>query len=271
VGIGIIALSMVLVRNEELVGGILGPLGIIMLIGIIGYAVLQLEGDERSRMFAAIYFILAQIPFWALFEQAGSSLNLFTARLVDRVIFGLSVPGPVFQSLNAGFIFLFAPLMAWLWVWLARRKLNPSTPVKFALGVAMAGLGFLALVAGMRGSGEIGLTPVMFIFLVYWIHTMGELMVSPVGLSVVTKLAPARIVGMTMGAWFLYSGLSNFLAGIIARTTGAETIGGQITNVALAKAGYIEVYTQVGTIAIGIAFGMLLISPIITKMMRGAD
>ncbi len=271
VGIGIIALSMVLVRNEELVGGILGPLGIIMLIGMIGYAVLQLEGDERSRMFAAIYFILAQIPFWALFEQAGSSLNLFTARLVDREIFGLSVPGPVFQSLNAGFIFLFAPLMAWLWVWLARRKLNPSTPVKFAIGVAMAGLGFLALVAGMRGSGEIGLTPVMFIFLVYWIHTMGELMVSPVGLSVVTKLAPARIVGMTMGAWFLYSGLSNFLAGVIARTTGAETIGGQITNVAAAKAGYIEVYTQVGTIAIGIAFGMLLISPIITKMMRGAD
>ena len=100
---------------------------------------------------------------------------------------------------------------------------------------------------------------------------MGELMVSPVGLSVVTKLAPARIVGMTMGAWFLYSGLSNFLAGVIARTTGAETIGGQITNVAAAKAGYIEVYTQVGTIAIGIAFGMLLISPIITKMMRGAD
>ena len=100
---------------------------------------------------------------------------------------------------------------------------------------------------------------------------MGELLVSPVGLSVVTKLAPARIVGMTMGAWFLYSGLSNFLAGVIARTTGAETIGGQMTNVAAAKAGYIEVYTQVGFMAIGIAILMLLISPIITKMMHGAD
>ena len=100
---------------------------------------------------------------------------------------------------------------------------------------------------------------------------MGELLVSPVGLSVVTKLAPARIVGMTMGAWFLYSGLSNFLAGVIARTTGAETIGGQMTNVAAAKAGYIEVYTQVGFMAIGIAMLMLLISPIITKMMHGAD
>ena len=271
VGLAIIAVSMLLVMNEELVGGILGPIGIIMLVGMVSYSLTKLHGDERSRMLAAIYFILAQIPFWALFEQAGSSLNLLTARLVDRTIFGWSVPGPVFQSLNAGYIFIFAPLVAWLWIWLARRNLNPSTPVKFALGVAMAGLGFLALVGGMKGSGEVGLTPVIFIFLIYWIHTMGELMESPVGLSAVTKLAPARIVGMTMGAWFLYSGLSNFLAGVIARTTGAETIGGQMTNVAAAKAGYIEVYSQVGFIALGISVLMLLISPVITKMMHGAD
>jgi POT family proton-dependent oligopeptide transporter len=271
VGLAIIAVSMLLVMNEELVGGILGPIGILMLLGMVSYSLIKLHGDERSRMLAAIYFILAQIPFWALFEQAGSSLNLLTARLVDRTIFGWSVPGPVFQSLNSGYIFLFAPLVAWLWIWLAKRDLNPSTPVKFALGVAMAGLGFLALVGGMQGSGEVGLTPVIFIFLIYWIHTMGELMVSPVGLSAVTKLAPARIVGMTMGAWFLYSGLSNFLAGIIARTTGAETIGGQMTNVAAAKAGYIEVYAQVGFIALGISVLMLLISPVITKMMQGAD
>ena len=271
VGLAIIAVSMLLVMNEELVGGILGPIGILMLVGMVSYSMIKLQGDERSRMLAAIYFILAQIPFWALFEQAGSSLNLLTARLVDRTIFGWSVPGPVFQSLNAGYIFMFAPLVAWLWIWLAKRDLNPSTPVKFALGVAMAGLGFLALVAGMQGSGDVGLTPVIFIFLIYWIHTMGELMVSPVGLSAVTKLAPARIVGMTMGAWFLYSGLSNFLAGIIARTTGAETIGGQMTNVAAAKAGYIEVYTQVGFIALGISVLMLLVSPVITRMMHGAD
>ena len=219
VGLVIIAVSMLLVMNADLVGGILGPIGILMFLWLVSHAFTQLQGDERSRMLAAIYFVLAQIPFWALFEQAGSSLNLFTARLVDREIMGWSVPGPVFQSLNAGFIFLFAPIMAWLWVWLARRQLNPSTPVKFALGVAMAGLGFLVLVAGMQGTGAVGLTPVIFIFLIYWIHTMGELMVSPVGLSAVTKLAPAKIVGMTMGAWFLYSGLSNYLAGAIARTT----------------------------------------------------
>ena len=100
---------------------------------------------------------------------------------------------------------------------------------------------------------------------------MGELLVSPVGLSAVTKLAPARIVGMTMGAWFLYSGLSNYLAGVIAQTTGAETIGGQIINVAAAKVGYIEVYSKVGYIALAIALVMLLISPVIKKMMRDAD
>ena len=271
VGIGIIVVSMFLVMNEELVGGILGPIGIAMFIGFVIYAFTALKGDERSRMLAAIYFILAQIPFWALFEQAGSSLNLFTTRLVDREILGWSVPGPVFQSLNAGFIFMFAPIMAWLWITLAKKNLNPSTPVKFAIGVALAGLGFLALVAGMKGSGAAGFTPVIFIFLIYWIHTMGELFVSPVGLSAVTKLAPARVVGMTMGAWFLYSGLSNYLAGVIARTTGAETIGGQMTNVAAAKAGYVEVYSQVGYIALGIAFAMLLISPVIKKMMRDAD
>ena len=271
IGLGIIVISMLLVMNEELVGGILGPLGILMFVLLVSYAFTQLKGDERSRMLAAIYFVLAQIPFWALFEQAGSSLNLLTVRLVDREILGWSVPGPVFQSLNAGFIFLFAPLIAWLWIWLAKRQLNPSTAVKFALGVAMAGLGFLVLVAGMNGSGAAGLTPVIFIFAVYWIHTMGELLVSPVGLSAVTKLAPVRVVGMTMGAWFLYSGLSNYLAGVIARTTGAETIAGQVTNIAVAKAGYIQVYSQVGYLALGISLLMLLLSPVISRMMRGAD
>ena len=110
-----------------------------------------------------------------------------------------------------------------------------------------------------------------FIFLVYFIHTMGELLVSPVGLSAVTKMAPARVVGMTMGAWFLYSGLSNYLAGVIARTTGAETLGGQVTDIAAAKAGYIAVYTNVAYVAMGIAVFMLLISPIIKKWMNNED
>ena len=268
----IIGVSMMLVANAELIPDwFVGTLGIVIFIGLVIYAFTNLHDTERSRMFAAIYFVLAQIPFWALFEQAGSSLNLFTDRLVDKEIFGVEVPAPVFQSLNAGFIFIFAPLVAWLWIFLNKRGWEPSTPIKFGLGVIAVGLGFLALVGGMTASGATGLTAVYFIFLIYWVHTMGELMVSPVGLSAVTKMAPARVVGMTMGAWFLYSGLSNYLAGVIARGTGAETIGGQITNVAEAKANYASVYTQVSYVAIGIGIVMLAISPIIKSWMKVGD
>ena len=267
-GLLIIAVAMAIVMNAEIIPDwFVGGLGIVIFIMLVGYAFAKLAGTERKRMFAAIYFVLAQIPFWALFEQAGSSLNLFTDRLVNKEIFGVNVPAPVFQSLNAGYIVIFAPIFAWMWVSLAKRGREPSTPVKFAIGVFLAGLGFLSLVAGINASGTTGLTAVYFIFLIYWVHTMGELMVSPVGLSAVTKMAPARVVGMTMGAWFLYSGLSNYLAGVIARTTGAETIGGQITNVAEAKANYVSVYTNVAYVAMGIGVLMLLISPIIKSWM----
>lgn len=265
----VIAVAMLLVMNAEVIPDwFVGSLGIAVFIGLVGYAFIQLNGTERNRMFAAIYFVLAQIPFWALFEQAGSSLTLFTDRLVDKTMFGINVPTPVFQFLNAGYIVIFAPIFAWMWIALSKRNLEPSTPVKFAIGVFLAGLGFLSLVGGMGASGTTGLTAVYFIFLIYWVHTMGELMVSPVGLSAVTKMAPARVVGMTMGAWFLYSGLSNYLAGVIARTTGAETIGGQITNVAAAKATYISVYSNVAYVAMGIGVVMLLISPIIKSWMK---
>lgn len=160
-GLLIIAVALFFVMNPYGFGSVLGPLGILMFVWLVYYARVKCQGIERDRMFAAIYFVLAQIPFWALFEQAGSSLNLFTDRLVERSMFGWSIPAPVFQSLNAGFIFLFAPLLAWLWIALAKRKLNPSTPVKFGCGVLLAGLGFLALVAGMKGSGAGGLTPVI--------------------------------------------------------------------------------------------------------------
>jgi POT family proton-dependent oligopeptide transporter len=154
-----------------------------------------------------------------------------------------------------------------MWMAMSKRKIEPSTPVKFAFGVFLAGLGFLSLVGGIAVSGT-GLVLVWFIFLIYWIHTMGELMLSPVGLSAVTKLAPASAVGMTMGAWFLFSGLSNYLAGIIASGTGAKTIGGQLTDVVAAKATYVSVYTNVAYVAMGIGVFMLLISPIIKKWMH---
>jgi POT family proton-dependent oligopeptide transporter len=269
VGLVIIAVAFTAVTFPSYFGGVVGWLGLAMIVVFLGYALLGAKGEEKGQMVAALYFILAQIPFWALFEQAGSSLNLFTGELVNKEILGVSVPAPVFQALNAGYIIIFAPILAWLWIALAKRKLNPSTPVKFALGVFLAGLGFYVLVAGINLSGT-ALVAVYFVFLIYLIHTLGELMLSPVGLSAITKLAPARVVGMAMGAWFLFSGLSNYVAGLIASTTGGETIGGQIVDPVAAKAGYAQVYGSVGLVAMGIALVMLLISPIIKKLMGSA-
>ncbi len=271
VGLGIVALAMTLVMHSEVVGSLGAIVGVAMFFGLITYSFVKLRGSDRSRMWAGIYFAIAQIPFWSLFEQAGSSLTLFTSRLVDTNILGWDVPTPVFQSLNAGFIFLFAPIIAWLWIWLAKRKLEPSTPVKFAFGVFGAGLGYLALVAGMNTTGAGLLTPVFFIFAIYFIHTMAELMLSPVGLSAMTKLAPAQAVGLMMGAWFVYSGLGNALSGVIAATTGAETVGGEIIDKVAAKENYASVFSSVGWIGMAVGFVMLLIAPVIKGWMKDAD
>ena len=157
--VGVVLLCMGLLKHASVIGPIAAGVGIIVFIGFIIMSFTNLQGKERTRMWAALYFAVAQIPFWSLFEQAGSSLTLVTSRLVDTTMFGWDVPTPVFQSLNAGFIFIFAPFIAMMWVGLANRKLEPSTPVKFALGVFGAGLGYLVLVAGMGSVGPAALTP----------------------------------------------------------------------------------------------------------------
>ncbi len=263
----IVIASMTMLNYAKVIGPLAAFVGIAFFVGFIIYSFVKLEGRAQKRMWAALYFAVAQIPFWSLFEQAGSSLTLVTSRLVDKNIGGWNVPTPVFQSLNAGFIFIFAPLIAVMWVWLAKRNWEPSTPVKFALGVFGAGLGYLVLVAGMKSVGPSALTPVFFIFAIYWVHTMAELMLSPVGLSAMTKLAPARLVGLFMAGWFVYSGLGNALSGVIAAAAGADTVGGQIVDVAAAKENYIQVFSSIGFIGMAIGFVMLLISPLVKGWM----
>lgn len=267
----VIAVCMSLLMVPKYITFIASGVGVAMFLFFIAYSFVRLKGAARSRMWAALYFAVAQIPFWSLFEQAGSSLTLVTSRLVDTNILGWEVPTPVFQSLNAGFIFLFAPLVAWLWVFLAKRGWEPSTPVKFAFGVFGAGLGYLVLVGGMSSVGAAALTPVFFIFAIYWVHTMAELMLSPVGLSAMTKLAPAKLVGLFMAAWFVYSGLGNAMSGVIAAAAGAETVGGQIVDVASAKSNYIQVFSSIGWIGMMIGFVMLLFSPIVKRWMAEAS
>ena len=201
-GILMVVATWFLVQNSQLVGQLLGGFGVVFIGAWLLYALFRCDPEERDRLIVVGILILFSLIFWALFEQAGSSLNILTDRGVDRVIFGWEVPASMFQSLNAGFIFTIAPLFAMLWIALAKRNMEPSTPIKFSIGIVLVGLGFLSLVYGMKSSEGLQ-TGVFWIILIYFLHTLGELCLSPVGLSSVTKLSPQRIVGFMMGMWFL--------------------------------------------------------------------
>jgi len=166
---------------------------------------------ERGRLYIIGVFFVAAALFWSVFEQAGSTLNLFADRSTRNVIFGYTFPSAWWQSLNSLLIFILAPSLAWLWVRLGPRQ--PSSPTKFSIGLVSVGLGFLVLVpaAGAAAAGaKVGLG---WLFTTYLIHTIGELCLSPVGLSSMTRLAPARIVSLMMGVWFLGASVGNFLGG----------------------------------------------------------
>jgi POT family proton-dependent oligopeptide transporter len=175
-----------------------------------------LEPAERRRVQVVLVMFVACALFWSGFEQAGSSMNLFAKRHTDRFIGGFEIPAGWFQSVQPAFVILFAPVFSALWVWLARRNLDPAAPFKFAFGLILMGLGFLFMVkaAGIVAGGL--QAPAYFLVLTYLVHTFGELCLSPVGLSTVTKLAPARFVGQMMGVWFLASSLGKLTAGLIA-------------------------------------------------------
>lgn len=255
VGVGLI---WFLIQDEGAVKWVLYAAFAIVYLYIIISSVMTLPPHPRNRIFAALILISVQVLFWALFEQAGSSLSLFTDRSVDRTIFGQEIKTSVFQSLNAMYIVLLGPLFAALWVWLGKRNMDPSAPAKFGLGVIQLGLGFLVLVWGATAAGA-GMTPVIFIFLIYLLHTTGELCLSPVGLSAMTRLSTPKMVGLIMGAWFLASGFGNFAAAQIAKLTTAD--GGGAEQV-------ISVYASVGKLAVGVGIALVVLSPLIKRMMH---
>ena len=176
----------------------------------------KLTREERNRVIVIIVLVFACAMFWAGFEQAGSSLNLFAERYTERQIGGFEIPAGWFQSLNPLFIILLAPLYSMLWVSLARRFMEPSAPVKFAFGLILLGFGFAVMIgaAALVAAGN-EVLPTWLLF-TYLLHTMGELALSPVGLSAMTKLAPRRFVGQMMGVWFMSTGLGNIIAGLVA-------------------------------------------------------
>lgn len=249
-----------LVQNQQIVGVLLGACGAILLAYVIFTAVVKLPPEDRDRIFAAMFLIIGSILFWALFEQAGSSLNLFTDRYVDRG----GVPASVFQSINAIYIVLLAPLFAALWTFLGRRNMEPSTPMKFGFAMLLLGLGFFALKWGAEAVGMGVATPVLFIFLIYLFHTMGELCLSPVGLSAMNRLAPAHMASLIMGTWFFASATGNFVAGLIAAATGSERASGEGAGKELV----LQVYSTIGLYAIAFGVFVIIVSPLIKKMMH---
>jgi POT family proton-dependent oligopeptide transporter len=175
-----------------------------------------LDAVERRRMVVVLVMFLGVASFWSGYEQAGSSLNLFAKRYVDRMVGGFEIPAGWFQSVQPAFVILFAPVFSALWVQLARRQMDPAAPLKFAFGLLLMGLGFLFMVAAANIVAGGANAPAYLLILTYLLTVFGELCVSPVGLSTVTKLAPARLVGQMMGVWFLGSSLGKLMAGLIA-------------------------------------------------------
>ena len=265
VGFGAVGIIWVLIQYQGVVGTLLGIAGAALVGYVIYTAVVKLSREDRDRIFAAMFLIIGSILFWALFEQAGSSLNLFTDRHVDRNMAGIEVKASVFQSVNPAYIILLAPLFAWLWTMLARRRIEPSAPAKFGLGMIQLGAGFLVLVAGAYAVGLENPTPVIFIFLIYLLHTTGELCLSPVGLSAMNRLAPRHMASLIMGTWFFASAAGNFSAGLIAAATGSGAIEGEA---AAAKEIVLSVYSRIGWVTVGVGVIMLVVAPFVRRLMH---
>ncbi len=266
---GLIAVfpTWLLMQRHELIASILPWLAGIIFAVVVGYTVIKLKGAERSRMLVAQVLIFFSVLFWALFEQAGSSLTLFADQSTEMPSWFNAAQT---QTFNPGIIVIFGPLLAALWVWLARRNLEPSTPVKFSMGLMFVGAGFLVLTWAAANAANVDFrVPLLFLFLTYFLHTMGELCLSPVGLSMITKLSVDRVVGMMMGVWFLSSSVAHIAAGVIAQATATDTVAGVVTSPELALATYGSIFGTIGWVGVGVGVLLLLISPILKKGMAG--
>ncbi len=257
-GVGFAAVAVIwgLVQYQSVIQNLLIVSGL-GLLGYVIYEAFKLDKHARDRIFAILFLIALNPLFWGLFEQAGGSFNLYTDRFVDTG----GVPASLFQSINPIYIILLAPFFAALWVMLGKRGLEPSAPAKFGLALAQVGLGFLVFVWGAQSVGPAAMTPVIFVFLLYLLHTTGELCLSPVGLSAMNRLAPKFMASLIMGAWFYMTAVGNFVAGKIGEATGGE-------DGEMSKEGTLAIYEQIGWITIGVSVAVLVVSPFVKKLMH---
>jgi len=224
-----------------------------------------LTREEKERV--AVIFLVAffVIFFWSAYEQAGASLNIFADRHTDRVVAGFEVPASWFQSVNPLAILLFAPVFAWIWTWLGRWGKEPATPVKMALGLLLLSSGFLLLVsAGHRVDAGVMVSPLWLVG-GYVLHTWGELCLSPIGLSLVTKLAPVKFASLLMGVWFLANAASNKIAGTLSALM-PVTDGTAPASAFDSFADFFMLFV-VASAAAGLI--LLLLSPMLKRMMHG--
>ncbi|MEY3017681.1 MAG: hypothetical protein RL336_816 [Pseudomonadota bacterium] len=258
-----------MLQYHAVVSATLNTMAIAVLAGLAWFLVAKCNAEERGKMGVLITLTISTVVFWALFEQSAASMTLYADRVLDRNLLGFELTASQFGSMNAFFIFTTAPFFAWLWIFLAKRGLEPSTPVKFGLGIIQAGLGFAALVYGAQHPDEMSKVAAYWLVLAYFLHTTGELCLSPVGLSAVTKLAVPSVVGVMMGSWFLATAYSEMVAAQIAKIASIHTVSGAVTDVSAALASYTELFEKLTYVGVG--FGLLLVvaSPLLKKHMHG--
>jgi POT family proton-dependent oligopeptide transporter len=261
-----IPIFMTLIYNNKVMSSLLSALAVVVL-GIIVYTMTKSSKVERERLLVIMILIFFSTLFWAFFEQAGSSINLFTDQNVNKVIMGWEIPAAVFQSVNPAFIVLLGSVFTWFWGFLDKNGLEPNTPLKFALGIFQLGLGFLVLGLAQSAHNN-GIVPLYFLILGYLLHTTGELCLSPVGLSMVTKLSPPKLVGFIMGAWFLSSAFAHNLGGIISKFA-ASSEGGDCNTAICSLERYCQVFMQIGYVAVGTGIFLAILSPLIRRWMHG--
>lgn len=256
-----------LVQREPVVNVSLSIASLGIVAYFIYYMVRRCTAVESQRIILALLLIAASCVFFTLFELAGSALNQFAERNTQLPNDGfVSITSGQTQTFNAGFILLLAPLFAMLWNWMNRTKRDIGDPAKFALGLIQVGAGFLVLVWGAQFADESARVPLVFLILLYLLHTNGELFLSPVGLSAMTKLSPAAVVSTMMATWFLASSAAQALAAQVAKLTAQETVGGQVLDPQAALATYVDVFTQIGWAAIGIGVVFGALSPWMRRM-----
>jgi len=255
-----------------LMGKLLFGTFIVSVPGILAWSFIKGSRKEGEMMVAAMVLIIFNVVFWTLFEQAGSSLTLFADRNTDRTVIGDWVmSAPQTQNFNPISIVLLAPLMSALWGWLARRGWEPSIPIKFAVALMGVGAGFLFLVWGSMFADSSFKVGLWWLAGLYVIHSIAELCISPVGLSMITKLSIARIVGLMMGVWFLSISVAQYVAGVVAQFASVDTVGGQVTNLKVSLDTYTHTFTVIALIAIGLGVLLLLLSWPLKKWMHGVQ